>query len=261
MQSSTSLEDTLSPILEAAQARLFALDGTALAAMATSAMRGRPPLLEPDALGGVVAHFLDLAQQVMPGDLAEFEINPLVIGGGSHRSRRRGSPRTRRRHPGLFPRGARRHLRDAPPQFDRDRRGFHPNEPGAHHPWQRAGRRGSPPDAVTVIREGNRPDRWCPLCRRCQRSRWGGPPRRRRRGTRGPGVAGTGGRSRRRPHGDPDPRRARGAPGQRGPRRPHLRCCGRAGGGRWPVHQRRELHGGAVGTLAATTQPSFPGTR
>jgi acyl-CoA synthetase (NDP forming) len=69
----------LSPILEAAQARR-ALEGTALTAMATSAMRGRPPLLEPDALGGVVAHFLDLAQQVMPGDLAEFEINPLVVG-------------------------------------------------------------------------------------------------------------------------------------------------------------------------------------
>jgi acyl-CoA synthetase (NDP forming) len=69
----------LSPSLDEAEVRRV-LERMAITPMITASVRGRPPSIEFDDLADLVARFLDLAEHAMPQELAEFEINPLVVG-------------------------------------------------------------------------------------------------------------------------------------------------------------------------------------
>jgi acyl-CoA synthetase (NDP forming) len=50
--------------------------------LATTSLRGRPPRLPTDRLVDVVERFLALAAACVPGDLAELEVNPIVVADG-----------------------------------------------------------------------------------------------------------------------------------------------------------------------------------
>ncbi|HEY6868039.1 MAG TPA: acetate--CoA ligase family protein [Candidatus Eisenbacteria bacterium] len=60
-----------------------AIDRLAPARLAVTGQRGRPPALERGVLVDVVERFLALAAASCPRPLAEFEVNPLVVEGGT----------------------------------------------------------------------------------------------------------------------------------------------------------------------------------
>lgn len=57
-----------------------ALDEVAVVRLLTGTLRGQPPRLSLDRLIGMVERFLGLGQAFTPADIAECEINPLVVG-------------------------------------------------------------------------------------------------------------------------------------------------------------------------------------
>lgn len=69
----------VSPLLDGPQTRRV-LDGSAVVGLLTRESRSRSPAWSADGLASLVSRFVDLAEQTMPDDLAEFEINPLVVG-------------------------------------------------------------------------------------------------------------------------------------------------------------------------------------
>jgi acyl-CoA synthetase (NDP forming) len=69
----------LSPVLSSPEALQGALRRTAVTQLVTGALRAQPARIGLSELSELVARFLELARIAMPDDIAELEINPLVL--------------------------------------------------------------------------------------------------------------------------------------------------------------------------------------
>ena len=72
----------LSPTLTRREGVAEVLGAVTAVRLATTSLRGRPPRLPMDRLVDVVERFLALAAASIPGDLAELEVNPIVVADG-----------------------------------------------------------------------------------------------------------------------------------------------------------------------------------